>query len=143
MKKMIIIGGIAAVVLIAVVLVVIFVVLPGGEDKEPEPTVYSEFPLGEQYTNIAEMDGVTSARKPVLKYSPVIQYPEDADVMAALTTNQTVIGHEFREYFMARNEEQLSRMDRVQEDLTEIVIEVTELDTEKISNVFFVEFIIQ
>lgn len=139
MKKIIIFGGIGLVVIIIGVVVAIFML---GGDKEPKPIEYSEFPLGEQYTNIAEEEGSTATRKPVLKYSPVVQYT-NADLAEVFPTKQVLLLNEFRKYFMSRTATQLNRLDRVQEDLTEIAIEVMGSDSETITNIFFVEFIIQ
>lgn len=139
MKKIMIFGGIGLVVVIIGVVAAIF--LLGGE-KEPEPISYLEFPLGEQYTNISQPEGETTARKTVLKYSPVIQYT-NADLTEVFPTKQTVLLNEIRKYFMSRTAEQLGRLDRVQEDLTEMAIEIMESDSDSITNVFFLEFIIQ
>ncbi|MCK8058767.1 MULTISPECIES: flagellar basal body-associated FliL family protein [unclassified Fusibacter] len=143
MKKIIIFGGIGLVVVIIGVVVAI-VVLGGNKEPKVEPIVYSEFPLGEQYTNIVTEEG--AARKLILKYNPVIEYTEidkDVDLLQLITDRQTLIKNEFRKYFMTRDVEQLNRLDRVQEDLTEKVIEILESDTESITNVYFLEFIIQ
>lgn len=139
MKKILIFGGIGLVVVIIGVVAAIF--LLGGE-KEPEPIVYLEFPLGEQYTNITQKPSDQGTRKTVLKYSPVIQYT-NAELTETFPAKQTILLNEFRKYFMSRNSDQLSRLDRVQEDLTEMAIEIMESDTDSITNVFFLEFIIQ
>ncbi len=139
MKKILLFGGIGLVVVIIGVVIAIFML---NREEKPKEIIYSEFPLGEQYTNIAIKEGETPSRKPVLKYSPVIQYT-DEKMAEVFPTKQTLILNEFRKYFMSRNSEQLNRLDRVQEDLTEIAIEIMASDSEKITNVFFLEFIIQ
>jgi flagellar basal body-associated protein FliL len=113
-----------------------------GREPKEKPIVYFEYPLGEQYTNILPEDQNSTARKPVLKYSPVIQYTSEA-TLAQLNEKSTFIKNEVRKYFMGRNATQINRLDRVQEDLTELIIEILESDTDTITNVLFLEFIVQ
>ncbi len=138
-------------IIIIAVAVVILLVAAGGaawffflkpsadEEVEKEPT-YFEFPLGEQYTNIK--DEGESNRKPILKYSPVIRYTEEK-YREELDANKTYILTEMRKYFMERTPDQLAQLDNVQEDLTDLVIQVLKTDPEMISDVLFLEFIIQ
>lgn len=139
MKKIILFGGIGLVVVIIGVVVAVFML-----NREPAvvEVVYSEFPLGEQYTNITMEPNQTSTKKTVLKFSPVIQYTGE-EMAVELPLKQTLLINEFRKYFMSRTATQLSKLDRVQEDLTEIAIELLESDSETITNVFFLDFIIQ
>lgn len=139
-KKLIIIIVAVLLALIVVGVAIFMFVLRGNGDDTPEPVVYQEFPLGEQYTNIKQAESAT--RKTVLKYSPVIQFT-NAEIETVLTEKKTIILTEMRKYFMERTAEQLERLDRVQEDLTDIVIEITETDPDTITNVLMLEYITQ
>ncbi len=138
-------------IIIIAVAVVILLVAAGGaawffflkpndeEEVEVEPS-YFEFPLGEQYANI-KVEG-EETRKPILKYSPVIRYT-DEKYRAELDKNKTYILTEMRKYFMGRTPEQLAQLDHVQEDLTDLVIQVLKTDPEMVTDVLFLEFITQ
>ena len=139
MKKIIIFGGVGVLVVIIGIVAAVFFL---NQEPKVVEVSYLEFPLGEQYTNIAVPEGETPSRKPVLKYKPVIQYTNE-ELTLSLTANQTLLLNEFRKYFMSRNAVQLSRLDRVQEDLKEIAIEILKSTSEDVTNVFFLEFIIQ
>ncbi len=139
-------------IIIAIVAVVILVgggigaaVLILGGNKEKAKTVnYKEFSLEVQYTNIKpDEDTKNGTREKVLKFCPVIKYADSEETFALINSNKTDIVNEFRKYFMHRNKEQLGNLERVQEDLTDIVIETLEADPEQIDNVLFTEFIIQ
>ncbi len=141
MKKIIIIAVAVVILLVAAGGAAWFFLLrPSGEEEvEKEPT-YFEFPLGEQYTNI-KVEG-EETRKPILKYSPVIRFTQE-DYRATLDLNKTYILTEMRKYFMDRTPDQLAQLDHVQEDLTDMVIQVLKSDPEMISDVLFLEFITQ
>ncbi len=143
-KKIIIIAVVAIVLLLVLGALAFFFLVPKGDEEEKEvEIVYAEFPLDVQYTNIKTLEGQENARKRILKYSPVIKYVQDEETLAALTANKTDIVNEIRKYFMNRSEEQLANLERVQEDVTDVVIETLEIDPDKIDDVLFIEFIIQ
>ncbi|PIE77291.1 MAG: hypothetical protein CSA13_00205 [Clostridiales bacterium] len=142
MKKIVIIV-VAIVLLIAVAGGAAWFFLMRPSDDEPKkealPTTF-EFALGEQYTNIKVGEGET--RKTILKYSPVVQFT-DEDYRSVVEQNKTVIINEMRKYFMNRTADQLTQLDRVQEDLRDLVIQELRSDPTTISNVLFLEFITQ
>ncbi len=141
MKKILIFGGIGLVLVIIGVVAAVFL-LNREPAVEEVHIVHLEFPLGEQYTNITMDPNQPTTRKTVLKFNSVIQYVGE-EMTAILPEKQTLLINEFRKYFMSRTAVQLANLDRVQEDLTEIAIELLESDSETITNVFFLEFIIQ
>ncbi len=145
MKKKIIIAVVAVLILV-IGGVAAFFIFFNKDDSEKEVVInYVEFPLEVQYTNIKESaDRSQDLRKSVLKYTPVIKYAEGEETLALLTANKTEIQNEMRKYFMSKDREQLSKLERVQEDLSDLIVEILELeDPELINNVLFTEFIIQ
>lgn len=137
MKKILMFGGIGLVVLIIIGVVVYMMFIREPAEK---PIVYTEVALGEMYNNIAASEGQTKI--PIIKFNPVVQVTNE-EAQLKINEMKTAIITDFKKYFITRTSEQLVRIDRVQEDLTEIVIEVTGLDIDSVSNVFFLEFIIQ
>ncbi len=145
MKKKIIIAVVAVLILV-IGGVAAFFVFFNKDDSEKEVVInYVEFPLEVQYTNIKEStDRGEELRKSVLKYTPVIKYAESEETLALLTANKTEILNEMRKYFMNRDREQLAKLERVQEDLSDLIVEILELeDPEMIETVLFTDFIIQ
>ncbi len=141
MKKIVIIAVAVVILLVAAGGAAWFFFLrPSDEEEVEKELTYFEFELGEQYTNIKDEGEQT--RKPILKYSPVIRYT-DEKFRAEVEANKNYILTEMRKYFMNRTPEQLEQLDHVQEDLTDLVIQVLESNPEMIGEVLFTEFIVQ
>lgn len=138
MKKIIIIAAIALVVIIiGVVLLFVFVFnKPGGETEKP--VTYFEYPLDEMYSNIAEQGKI-------LKSQIVIQYT-DEKLVDQLNNNKTRIVNDINELYRTKTMEQLSAKNgqsRLREEIVELVQEILEAEPDQISDVFFLDFIIQ
>ena len=134
-KKIIIIAG--AVVTLLVVGIVLFLFVFSGSD-EPEPIVYTEYELGEMYTNIAD-------ERKILKFNAVIEYT-DEEIATEIQTHHTEIVNNIYEVFRRKTYEQTqsaSFQERTREEIRELVIEILETDAETITNVYFLQFIIQ
>lgn len=134
-KKLIII--IAAVVLLAVIGGAAFF-LVFNKPSEPEPVVYIEYEMGELYTNIAD-------QSKILKFNTVIEYTDET-LLDALTQNKSKIINNIYEIFRRKTYEQTqspSFQERVREEIREMIIETLETDAETITNVYFLQFIIQ
>lgn len=134
-KKIIII--IVAVVLVVVIgaVAAIFILRKPAEEK---PLVYSEFELGEMYTNIAD-------EKKILKFNLIIEYT-DEEILEAINKNKSVITNNIYEIFRRKTYEQTkssSFQERTREEIREMIIESLQSDGEVISNVYFLQFIIQ
>ncbi len=137
-KKLIIIIAVVLVIVIIGGVAAFFLLRP--KDDKPKEIVYSEFPLGEMYMNIKTPED--APRKTVLKCNIVIEYT-DEEVLPILEKKKTTMITEVRKYFINRTSEQLSNLDRVQEDLTDLAIEITETDSTKITNILLLDFILQ
>ncbi len=134
-KKLIMI--IAAVVLLAVIGAGAFFMVMNKSD-EPEPVVYIEYELGELYTNIAD-------ESKILKFNVVIEYTDET-LLDALTQNKTKITNNIYEIFRRKTYDQTqspSFQERTREEIKEMIIETLESDAETITNVYFLQFIIQ
>ena len=136
MKKMIMIGGIAFVVLI-IVAVVLFVFVFNKSDK-PKPIVYLEYQLGEQYTNIKD-------EKKILKFECTIEYT-DSELETKFNENKSKIISSILELFRTKSYEDIMKangQERISEEIRERVIEILESDSDTITNVYFLQFIVQ
>lgn len=136
MKKMMMIGGIALVLLV-VVSAVLFIFVFNKSD-EPKPINYQEFQLGVQYSNIKD-------EKKILKFNVAIEYTDEA-MLESFTKNKSKIINNIYEIFRSKSFDDLSKnnaQERVREEIKDMIIEVTESDAETITNVYFLEFIIQ
>lgn len=134
-KKLIMI--IAAVVLLAVIGAGAFFMVMNKSD-EPEPVVYIEYELGELYTNIAD-------ESKILKFNVVIEYTDET-LLDALAQNKTKITNNIYEIFRRKTYDQTqspSFQERTREEIKEMIIETLESDAETITNVYFLQFIIQ
>lgn len=134
-KKLIII--IAAVVLLAVIGAGAFFMVMNKSD-EPEPVVYIEYELGELYTNIAD-------ESKILKFNVVIEYTDET-LLDGLNQNKTKITNNIYEIFRRKTYDQTqspSFQERTREEIKEMIIETLESDAETITNVYFLQFIIQ
>lgn len=128
---------IAAVVLLAVIGAAVFFLVINKSD-EPEPVVYIEYEVGEMYTNLAD-------EKKILKFNMVIEYTDEA-LADAIGQNKTKIVNNVYEIFRRKTYEQTqspSFQERSREEIREMIIEILESDAETITNVYFLQFIIQ
>ena len=128
---------IAAVVLLAVIGGGVFLFLSNRTD-EPEPVVYIEYEVGEMYTNIAD-------EKKIMKFNMVIEYTDET-LLDSLTTNKSKIVNNVYEIFRRKTYDQTqspSFQERTREEIREMIIEILESDAETITNVYFLQFIIQ
>jgi len=128
---------IAVVLLLSVVGAAVFFLVFNKSD-EPEPVVYTEFELGEMYTNLAD-------ESKILKFNAVIEYT-DATLAESFTSNKTKIVNNIYEIFRRKTYEQTqspSFQERTREEIREMIIEILESDAETITNVYFLQFIIQ
>ncbi len=138
-----------------IIIVLVLVLLGGGgvaayfmlssgddEDKEEELDL-SEYKLGEQYTNVGISEGDVGGKKTILKYAPVIVY-SNPDLGEEFIKMESAINTEFKKYFISKSEAKLSKLEKVQEDLTEIVKEVVGEETAPdIQNVLMPVYIFQ
>lgn len=134
MKKIIIIG-VAALVLLIIIGVVLFMFVLNPKEK---PIVYSEYEVGELYTNIAD-------EGKILKFNMVIEYT-DATVLEQITTKKSEIVNNVFEMFRTKSFETLNKTNgqqRVRDEIRDIIIETLESDGETITNVYFLQFITQ
>lgn len=138
-KKKIIIIVIAVVVVVAVAIAAIFLTRP-KEEKEV-PIVYSEYVIESQLANIQTPEN--AVRKSVVKYTISIKYVSDPETDELIKSKDSELKNEVRKYFMSKNATQLQRLERIQEDLVDVVIKTVDIDADKITNVFLVDFIIQ
>lgn len=135
MKKVIIIAVTVFLLIVAVGLVLFLFVF--NSDAEPE-IVYSEYAIGELYTNIAD-------EGKILKISMVIEYT-DKDLLVKFDSNKSKLINNVYEIFRSKTYETLSKpngQERVREELKEMVIETLDSDSETITDVYFTQFIIQ
>ncbi len=135
-----------------IIIILIVVVLLGGGaaayfkffaggDEEVELEEF-KYELGEQYANVNLNTSDTSAKRVIVKYDPFIVYTDET-LQEVLEKNRTEINTEFKRYFMSRTEKQLAKLERVQEDLTEVVKEVLEEQGESVVNVLMPVYIFQ
>jgi len=134
-KTMIII--IAVVVLLTIVGAAVFFLVLNKSD-EPDPVVYIEYELGELYTNIAD-------ERKILKFNVVIEYTDET-IAGMLDKNKSAITNNIYEIFRRKTYEQTqspSFQERTRDEIKELIIELLESDAETITNVYFLQFIIQ
>lgn len=134
MKKMIIIG-ISVLVLLIIIGVALFMFVLNPKEK---PIVYSEFEFGELYTNISD-------ESKILKFNLTIEYT-DEEMLTQLTTNKSKITNNIYEMFRTKSFETLNKTNgqqRMRDEIRDMIIETLETDGETITNVYFLQFIIQ
>jgi len=135
MKKIIIIA-VVVVVLIVGGLLAFFLVF--NSDSSEKAIVYEEYELGEMYSNIA-------TENKIAKFNIVIEYT-NPEVLAKLRGNKTAIINNVYEIFRTEKFEDVQKptgQKRLREKIQQMVIETIDSDRETISNVYFIEFIIQ
>lgn len=129
---------IAAVVLVLIIGgVVAFLMLGNSKPKTPE-VVYSEYSLDEMYTNIKDQGKI-------LKFQINIEYTK-ADLLPEIEKNKSKIVNNVYEYFRNTDYQTLSKtngQERAREDIRDLIIEILGSDAESITNVYFLQFIIQ
>jgi len=136
MKKMLMIGGIFLVVVISIA-VALFVFVFNKSD-EPKAVVYSEYQLGVQYSNIKD-------EKKILKFNIAIEYT-NTKIAAEFGKNKSKIINNIYQIFRAKEFDDLMKtnsQERVREEIKDMIIETLESDAETITDVYFLEFIIQ
>ncbi len=136
MKKMMMIGGIVLVLVIAIVAGLFVFVF--NKSDEPKEIAYSEYQLGVQYTNIKD-------DKKILKFNIAIEYT-DPDMTAEFEKNKSKITNNVYQIFRSKEFDDLMKnnsQERVREEIKDMVIETLESDAETITDVYFLEFIIQ
>lgn len=134
-KKLIII--IAAVVVLIIIGIGAFLVLSGGDKKEPE-IIYSEYQMDEMYTNIKDPGKI-------LKIQISIEYT-NAEFITEFEKNKSRLVNNVYEYFRNTDYETLSKtngQERARDDLKDIFIETLGTDAETITNIYFIQFIVQ
>jgi flagellar FliL protein len=135
-KKLIIIIAVVAVVLIGGG-VGAFMVLSGGGEKEPV-VVYQEYQMEEMYTNIKDPGKI-------LKFQLSVEYT-NPELAAEFEKNKSKLVNNVYEYFRNTEYESLSKtngQERAREDIRDIIVETMGVDAESITNVYFIQFIIQ
>ncbi len=128
---------IAAVILLSIIGAAVFFLVI-NRDTEPEPVVYIEYEVGEMYTNLAD-------EKKIMKFNMVIEYTDET-LLDQITTNKSKIVNNVYEIFRRKTYEQTqspSFQERAREEIKEMIIEILESDAETITNVYFLQFIIQ
>jgi flagellar basal body-associated protein FliL len=134
MKKIIIIG-VSALVLLIIIGVVLFMFVLNPKEK---PIVYSEYEVGELYTNIAD-------EGKILKFNMVIEYTDET-ILEKITANKSEIINNVFEMFRTKSFETLNKTNgqqRVRDEIRDMIIETLESDGETITNVYFLQFITQ
>lgn len=140
-KKIIIIFiAILLVVIIGAVVAVIILTKPSEPVEKEVPKFRLE--LGEVYSNLGLEKNSKSPKMPVLKFNAHITYT-DKEFLDTLNKSKVTIVTEFNKYFMNKTREQVAKMERVQEDLREIVIDVCKTDSEMILKVELPTYIVQ
>lgn len=135
-KKLIIIIAAVVVVLIGAG-VAAFLLMSGGDKKEPE-IVYSEYQMDEMYTNIKDPGKI-------LKIQISIEYT-NAELITEFEKNKSRLVNNVYEYFRNTDYETLSKtngQERARDDLKDIFIETLGTDAENITNIYFIQFIVQ
>lgn len=135
MKKIVIIG-VAVLLLLVIVGVVLFMFVLGP--KEEPPVVYKEFEVGELYTNISD-------EGKILKFNMVVEFTDET-MLESITSNKSKIINSVYEMFRTKSFETLNKtngQERVREEIRDMIIETLETDGETITNVYFLQFIIQ
>lgn len=137
MKKIIIIAGVALVLVVSIAVALYFFVF-NKKDPADEPVVTLEFELDEMYSNIADPGKI-------LKSKIVIQYT-DEKLLDKLTTTKTRIVNDINQLYRTKTLEQLSAtngQERLRSDILELVQEILEADAEQVTDVLFLDFIVQ
>lgn len=137
MNKKLIIIIVAAVLVLAIGGVAAFLLLGNKEPKEPVIT-YSEYQLDEMYTNIKDAGKI-------LKFQINVEYT-NAELLPEIEKNKSKIVNNIYEYFRNTDFATLSKtngQERAREDIRDIIIEVLGSDAETVTNVYFIQFIIQ
>lgn len=135
-KKLIIIIAAVVVVLIGAG-VAAFLLMSGGDKKEPE-IVYSEYQMDEMYTNIKDPGKI-------LKVQISIEYT-NAEFITEFEKNKSRLVNNVYEYFRNTDYDTLSKtngQERARDDLKDIFIETLGTDAETITNIYFIQFIVQ
>lgn len=134
-KKLIIIIAVVAVVLIGGIAA--FLLLGNKEPKVAE-IVYQEYEMAEMYTNIKDPGKI-------LKYQINIEY-SNAELIAEFEKNKSKLVNNITEYFRNTDFATLTKangQERAREDIKDIIVETMGVDAESITNIYFLQFIIQ
>lgn len=137
MKKILIISIVALLSIVLIGGALFFFVFRDSGDKEVV-VEYFEFDMGEMYLNI-------ESPKNILKLQPVIEYTNQ-DTLPVLEKNKNKLNNYIRELFATKTYEEIldkKGIEKTREDVHEIILEVLELDSDTVSNVYFVQFIVQ
>lgn len=135
-KKLIIIIAVVAVVLIGGG-VAAFMILGNKTPAEPV-VVYQEYAMEEMYTNIKDPGKI-------LKFQISIEYT-DAELATEFEKNKSKLVNNIYEYFRNTDFASLNKptgQERAREDIRDLAIETLGVDAESITDVFFIQFIIQ
>lgn len=135
-KKLIIIIAAVVVVLIGAG-VAAFLLMSGGDKKEPV-IVYSEYQMDEMYTNIKDPGKI-------LKIQISIEYT-NAEFITEFEKNKSRLVNNVYEYFRNTDYDTLNKtngQERARDDLKDIFIETLGTDAETITNIYFIQFIVQ
>ncbi len=137
MKKMIIIAGVALLVILGIAAGLYFFVFNKKEAAEAV-VVTSEFELDEMYSNIADPGKI-------LKSRIVIQYTDET-LADTLTNNKTRIVNDINQLYRTKTLEQLSApngQERLRADILDLVQGILEADPEQVTDILFLDFIVQ
>lgn len=137
MKKIIIIAGIALVSILVVAAGLYFFVF-NKKDPVDAPVAVIEFGLDEMYSNIADPGKI-------LKSRIVIQYT-DEKLADKLNNNKTRIVNDINQLYRTKSLEQLSApngQERLRADILELVQGILEADPEQVTDILFLDFIVQ
>lgn len=136
-KKLIIIIAVALVVIIGAGVGVFMMMNQPKEVKEPE-VVFQEYQLPEMYTNIKDEGRI-------LKILISIEYT-DAELLSVLESSKSKIINNLYELFRGKDLATLSKpngQERAREEVKDIVVEILGDKGESVSNVYFLQFIVQ
>jgi flagellar basal body-associated protein FliL len=137
MKKILIISIVALLSIVLIGGALFFFVFRDSGEKEVV-IEYFEFDMGEMYLNI-------ESPKTILKLQPVIEYTNQ-ETLPVFEKNKNKLNNYIRELFATKTYEEIldkKGIEKTREDVHEIILEVLELDSDTITNVYFVQFIVQ
>ncbi|MCT4633758.1 MAG: flagellar basal body-associated FliL family protein [Firmicutes bacterium] len=137
MKKILIISIVALLSIVLIGGALFFFVFRDSGEKEVV-VEYFEFDMGEMYLNI-------ESPKNILKLQPVIEYTNQ-ETLPVFEKNKNKLNNYIRELFATKTYEEIldkKGIEKTREDVHEIILEVLELDSDTITNVYFVQFIVQ
>ncbi len=138
MKKIIIIVSAVVLVLVIVAVALFFLVFNKPKEEPVHEVLNYEFELGEMYSNIFEPGRI-------LRTKAVIEYSDEAFI-AKLEKNKSRIINDITQLYRKTKLEEINApngQERLREAILDMVREITEADQETVTDVLFLDFIVQ